>query len=47
MAHARKDTLTPLLEWCKHLRPYLKRWTAKRERKASKKEIAAEITTNK
>ena len=39
MAHKRKDTLTVAPEWWKHLRPYLKRAVAKRERVAAKRDI--------
>ena len=37
MAHKRGLTVSP--EWWKHLRPFLKRLVAKRERKAAKKQI--------
>lgn len=36
MAHKRKGQLTAVAERAKHLRPYLKKQTAKRERKAGK-----------
>jgi hypothetical protein len=39
MAHKRKDSLVPPVEWAKHLRPYGKRKQAKLERIAAKKEI--------
>jgi len=36
MAHKRKDTFASAPEWWKHLRPFNKRRTSKRERVASK-----------
>jgi hypothetical protein len=42
MAHVRKDTLTRTIDWAKHLRPFLKRKQARRERVAAKKEIENE-----
>jgi hypothetical protein len=43
MSHVRKDTLTRPPEWWKHLRPDNKKLVAKRERKASLKQIGQEI----
>lgn len=42
MSTKRKGTLVVSKEWAKHLRPFGKRNTAKRERLASKKEIKKE-----
>ena len=42
MAHTRKDTLTAVMEWAKHLRPFGKRMQAKKERNAAKKRIRDE-----
>jgi len=38
----RKDTFVIAGEWWKHLRPWLKRKTAKKERSAAKKRIEKE-----
>lgn len=43
MSHKRKDTLVAPVEWAKHLRPYNKRVQAKKERRASKKEIKEDM----
>jgi|LakMenE18May11ns_1017448.scaffolds.fasta_scaffold9143966_2 hypothetical protein len=43
MATKRKGTLVVAKEWWKHLRPFGKRNTAKRERLASKREIKKDI----
>jgi acetone carboxylase gamma subunit len=40
MAHKRKDTFVPVMEWAKHLKPYGKRIQAKAERRAAAKAIA-------
>ena len=42
MAHVRKDSSVPPLEWAKHLRPWAKRKHNKRERLASKDAIRKE-----
>lgn len=42
MAHKRKDTLAPVPEWAKHLRPFLKRKQAKAERRAGQTNIRQE-----
>lgn len=42
MAHVRKDTLTKTIDWCKHLRPFIKRKQARRERVAAKELIRKE-----
>lgn len=39
MAHKRKDTYAVVPERWKHLRPWLKRFVARRERAAAKKQI--------
>jgi hypothetical protein len=46
MSHKRKGQLTVATEWAKHLRKYLRRQFWKRERKASKKVVQKEISTN-
>lgn len=43
MSHKRKDTYTKCPEWCKHLRPFIKRFVNKRERLYAKKDIIREI----
>ena len=43
MAHISKDTLTNTLEWWKHLRPFNKRRTNKRERVAAKEDIVKRL----
>ena len=43
MAHKRKDTLAVCPQWWKHLRPFVKRIVAKRERRAAQKEIKKEV----
>jgi hypothetical protein len=46
MSHVRKDTLVSPPEWWAHLRPFLKRLMAKKERKAAKKFIETERREN-
>ena len=42
MAHARKDTLVNPRSWARHLRPFDKRKTSKRERRAAVKDVRKE-----
>ena len=39
MSHTRQDNWCKPTEWWKHLRPWLKRQMAKKERKAAEKRI--------
>lgn len=46
MAHKRKDALVETTEWAKHLRPFMKKIQAAKERQAAKKDIDSRLKSD-
>ncbi len=47
MGHKRKDTLTAPPQWWKHLRPFSKRQSSKKERAAAKDQFSESVPRDK